>query len=143
MRLSRARDTFGAPGPGPARPVELTIVVQSEVRPRRYPPRRELWYGEWLCDHRTPVSAEAAAYWVHLIPTVPPTGTPSTWVTCTSALHVPRYGPPSNVIASITARTAALMRAQTRPQKPLAMACASSGAKPSMITVPRTNILSG
>ncbi len=30
------------------------------------------------------------AYWVHLIPTVPPTGKPSTWVTCTSALHVPR-----------------------------------------------------
>jgi Domain of unknown function (DUF4111) len=34
----------------PARPVELTIVVQSEVRPWRYPPRRELQYGEWLRD---------------------------------------------------------------------------------------------
>lgn len=30
------------------RPVELTIVVQSEVRPWRYPPRAEYLYGEWL-----------------------------------------------------------------------------------------------
>ncbi len=35
---------------GPARPVELTIVVQSVVRPWRYPPRAELQYGEWLRD---------------------------------------------------------------------------------------------
>ena len=33
---------------GPARPVELTVVVASEVRPWRYPPQRELQYGEWL-----------------------------------------------------------------------------------------------
>ena len=36
--------------PGPARPVELTIVVESEVRPWRYPPRAEFQYGEWLRD---------------------------------------------------------------------------------------------
>jgi streptomycin 3"-adenylyltransferase len=30
------------------RPVELTLVVHSEVRPWRFPPRRELQYGEWL-----------------------------------------------------------------------------------------------
>ena len=30
------------------RPVELTIVVQSEVRPWRYPPRSDYQYGEWL-----------------------------------------------------------------------------------------------
>jgi len=35
---------------GPARPIELTIVVQSEVRPWRYPPRSEFLYGEWLRD---------------------------------------------------------------------------------------------
>lgn len=35
---------------GPARPVELTIVVESEVRPWRYPPTVELQYGEWLRD---------------------------------------------------------------------------------------------
>lgn len=33
---------------GPARPVELTVVVQSEVRPWRYPPSCEFLYGEWL-----------------------------------------------------------------------------------------------
>jgi predicted nucleotidyltransferase len=33
---------------GRPRPVELTIVVQSEVKPWRYPPRMELQYGEWL-----------------------------------------------------------------------------------------------
>jgi len=35
---------------GPARPIELTVVVQSEVRPWRYPPRSEFLYGEWLRD---------------------------------------------------------------------------------------------
>jgi predicted nucleotidyltransferase len=33
--------------PAPGRPVELTIVDQSEVRPWRYPPRRDFQYGEW------------------------------------------------------------------------------------------------
>jgi streptomycin 3"-adenylyltransferase len=35
---------------GPARPVELTVVVQSDVRPWRYPPRCDFLYGEWLRD---------------------------------------------------------------------------------------------
>jgi streptomycin 3"-adenylyltransferase len=35
---------------GPGRPVELTIVVASEIRPWRYPPRAEFQYGEWLRD---------------------------------------------------------------------------------------------
>jgi predicted nucleotidyltransferase len=43
---------------GPARPVELTIVVASDIRPWRYPPRSEFQYGEWLRDEyeagRTP-----------------------------------------------------------------------------------------
>lgn len=30
------------------RPVELTVVVQSEVRPWRYPPAGDFLYGEWL-----------------------------------------------------------------------------------------------
>jgi predicted nucleotidyltransferase len=30
------------------RPLELTIVVQAEVRPWRYPPRCDFQYGEWL-----------------------------------------------------------------------------------------------
>lgn len=38
------------PPRGAARPVELVVVAQPEVRPWRYPPRRELLYGEWLCS---------------------------------------------------------------------------------------------
>jgi streptomycin 3"-adenylyltransferase len=34
----------------PPRPVELTIVVWSESRPWRYPPRMDLQYGEWWRD---------------------------------------------------------------------------------------------
>jgi streptomycin 3"-adenylyltransferase len=48
---------------GPARPVELTIVLDTEVRPWRYPPRADFQYGEWLRDEyeagRTP-SPEAS-----------------------------------------------------------------------------------
>jgi predicted nucleotidyltransferase len=32
------------------RPVELTVVVQSEVRPWRFPPTADFLYGEWLRD---------------------------------------------------------------------------------------------
>lgn len=32
------------------RPVELTVVNASDVRPWRYPPRMEFQYGEWLRD---------------------------------------------------------------------------------------------
>lgn len=35
------------PGARP-RPVELTVVVEGDVRPWRYPPRVELQYGEWM-----------------------------------------------------------------------------------------------
>jgi predicted nucleotidyltransferase len=35
---------------GSGRPVELSIVVESDVRPWRYPPRQEFMYGEWLRD---------------------------------------------------------------------------------------------
>jgi len=34
--------------PGPRRPIELTIVVESEIRPWRYPPRFDFLYGDWL-----------------------------------------------------------------------------------------------
>lgn len=35
---------------GPGRPIEVTVVVQSELRPWRYPPPVEFQYGEWLRD---------------------------------------------------------------------------------------------
>ena len=43
------RISGGGPAPEP-RPVELTVVVQSDVRPWRYPPRAELQFGEWMRD---------------------------------------------------------------------------------------------
>jgi predicted nucleotidyltransferase len=33
---------------GTARSIELTIVVESEIRPWRYPPRFDFQYGDWL-----------------------------------------------------------------------------------------------
>lgn len=33
---------------GTARPIELAIVVQSEVCPWRYPPRLDFLYGDWM-----------------------------------------------------------------------------------------------
>jgi predicted nucleotidyltransferase len=33
---------------GPARSIELTIVVQSSVRPWRYPPEVDFQYGDWM-----------------------------------------------------------------------------------------------
>jgi predicted nucleotidyltransferase len=43
----RLADGFLAISGGGRRPVELTAVVESEVRPWRYPPRFDLQYGEW------------------------------------------------------------------------------------------------
>jgi streptomycin 3"-adenylyltransferase len=37
----------GSGSPGPPRPIELTIVVESEVRPWRYPPSMDFQYGDW------------------------------------------------------------------------------------------------
>ncbi|MFD4405613.1 aminoglycoside adenylyltransferase family protein [Nocardia sp. NPDC058499] len=36
------------PRSGPARPVELTVVVRDELVPWRFPPRSDFVYGEWL-----------------------------------------------------------------------------------------------
>ena len=43
LRISSPTDA-----PGPVRPIELTVVVESEVRPWRYPPRLDFLYGDWL-----------------------------------------------------------------------------------------------
>lgn len=41
----------GPPGAAlPLRPLEITVLVRSEVVPWRYRPRRELQFGEWLRD---------------------------------------------------------------------------------------------
>ncbi|WP_112466945.1 aminoglycoside adenylyltransferase family protein [Streptomyces triticisoli] len=40
----------GSGSAGEARPVELTVTVQSDVRPWRFPPTGDFLYGEWLRD---------------------------------------------------------------------------------------------
>jgi hypothetical protein len=35
---------------GAARPLEVTVLVLTDVVPWRYPPHRELQFGEWLRD---------------------------------------------------------------------------------------------
>src|SRR4029453_17534011 len=43
MAISGSRATAG-----PARSLEVTVVVQSDVRPGRYPPRLDIQYGDWF-----------------------------------------------------------------------------------------------
>ncbi|MET0741378.1 MAG: aminoglycoside adenylyltransferase family protein [Candidatus Nanopelagicales bacterium] len=69
---------------GPARPVELTIVVQSAVRPWRYPPMCEFLYGEWLRD----------AYERGEIPVPEPSTDLATLLTMVLAGDAPLIGPP-------------------------------------------------
>jgi streptomycin 3"-adenylyltransferase len=58
---------------GRARPIELTIVVESEVRPWRYPPRLDFMYGDWLRPDSGPGVTGAS-------------GRPAAWL---GALHLP------------------------------------------------------
>lgn len=69
---------------GPARPVELTVVVRPEVVPWRYPPRCEFQYGEWLRD-----AYEAGE-------TPGPTSSPdlALLITMVCSGDTPLYGPP-------------------------------------------------
>jgi len=46
--IDRLLTISGANPPGPRRPVELTIVVQSQIQPWRYPPPFDFQYGEWM-----------------------------------------------------------------------------------------------
>ncbi len=43
LRMSGRGDPSGR-----ARPIELTIVVELEIRPWRYPPRLDFQYGDWM-----------------------------------------------------------------------------------------------
>lgn len=69
---------------GPARPVELSVVVHSAVRPWRYPPVCGFLSGEWLRDGfeagETPVPA--------------PCPDPAPLITMARAGNAPLVGPP-------------------------------------------------
>lgn len=69
---------------GPARPVELTLVVQSDVRPWRYPPRSDFLYGEWLRDQ----------YERGEVPAPEPSPDLAVLVTMVLRGDAPLYGPP-------------------------------------------------
>jgi predicted nucleotidyltransferase len=43
LRISGRGDPSGT-----ARPIELTIVAESDIRPWRYPPRVDFLYGDWM-----------------------------------------------------------------------------------------------
>jgi streptomycin 3"-adenylyltransferase len=69
---------------GPARPVELTVVQQSQVRPWRYQPDAEFLYGEWLRDE----------YEAGRVPAPEPTRDLAMLITDVLAGNRPLLGPP-------------------------------------------------
>ncbi|MGG8407995.1 aminoglycoside adenylyltransferase domain-containing protein [Streptomyces sp. 12297] len=76
----------------PARPVELTVVVQSEVRPWRFPPTVDFLYGEWL----------RAEYEAGVTPRPEPVPDLALVITMALASDRPLTGPrPSEVLAPV------------------------------------------
>lgn len=73
---------------GPARPVELTIVQQAEVRPWRYAPVVELLYGEWLRTQLEQGEIPEPAAMADLAPEI----------TLTLAGNRPLFGPPPSEV---------------------------------------------
>jgi len=69
---------------GPARPVELTVVVQDDVRPWRLPPFRDFRYGEWERD----------GYESGEVPARVPDPDLAPLLTMVLGLNVPVFGPP-------------------------------------------------
>ncbi|HWV10081.1 MAG TPA: nucleotidyltransferase domain-containing protein, partial [Pseudomonas sp.] len=46
--VQRLLELSAYPARDGVRPLELTLVVLDDIRPWRYPPRRDLVFGEWL-----------------------------------------------------------------------------------------------
>jgi predicted nucleotidyltransferase len=83
--LLRASGGGSRSGPaGPARPVELTVVTQGDVRPWRYPPRCEFLYGEWLREE----------YERGVVPAPAPTPDLAPLITMVLIGNAPLFGPP-------------------------------------------------
>ncbi|GKQ36546.1 aminoglycoside adenylyltransferase family protein [Streptomyces sp. A012304] len=66
------------------RPVELTVVVQSDVRPWRYPPTCDFLYGDWL----------RADFERGVVPAPAPSPDLAPLLTMTLLGDTPLYGPP-------------------------------------------------
>lgn len=87
--VTRTQAFSGSPEPrGRWRPVELTVVRQSAVNPWRYPPERELQYGQW----------DRERYLAGFVPG--PEADPDLAILITAALHADRpvLGPPAAAI---------------------------------------------
>ena len=69
---------------GPARPIELNIVLASEMRPWRHPPQVELLYGEWERDR----------YVAGFVPAPRPMADFAPVIVVAQAHGVPIFGPP-------------------------------------------------
>jgi len=69
---------------GPARPVELTVVVRDDVRPWRVPPTEDFLYGEW----------ERAAYEAGALPARRPNPDLAPLLTMVLAARRTAFGPP-------------------------------------------------
>jgi predicted nucleotidyltransferase len=69
---------------GPARPIELTVVVADDVRPWRYPPVEDFLYGEW----------ERAAYEAGMRPERRENPDLAALLTMCLAADRPLFGPP-------------------------------------------------
>ncbi|MFD0899626.1 aminoglycoside adenylyltransferase family protein [Actinomadura sediminis] len=77
---------------GGARPVELTVVAETAVRPWRYPPVCEFQYGEWLRDE----------YERGMVPEPAPSPDLAPLITMALAGDAPLFGPPpSRVFAPV------------------------------------------
>jgi predicted nucleotidyltransferase len=83
----RLVDGYLAISGGDRRPLELTVVVQSEVRPWRYPARFDLQYGEW---DRAALEAGEVEPW-------PTTTNPdlASLITMVLEANRPLFGPPA------------------------------------------------
>ncbi len=69
-------------------PIELTVVVQSEVRPWRYPPMGDFLYGEWRREE----------YEAGLVPAPEPMPGLAVEITVALAGDHPVHGPPPGLV---------------------------------------------
>jgi len=74
---------------GEARPIELTIVVESAIRPWRYPPRLDFLYGDWM---RTEFERGDLTPWDTPNPDLAPV------ITMVRFANRPLFGPPPSEV---------------------------------------------
>ena len=81
LRISGRGDPSGS-----ARSIELTIVVQSDIRPWQYPPRLDFLYGDWL---RSRFESGELTPWETPSPDLAPL------ITMVLSANRPLFGPPA------------------------------------------------